>query len=133
MNKGKKTQQNPINNYINTYKNSNSINYKIYNEFDINEIENVQLRPKKYEGIIDIICISYKNLRESILFIKKILEKKNIIFLHTSPYIFKCSKDCKKFDIEICRIESDLYYYNVKSKNKLDIFQKNLVLNIFEN
>ena len=133
MNKGKKTQQNPINNYINTYKNSNSINYKIYNEFDINEIENIQLRPKKYEGIIDIICISYKNLRESILFIKKILEKKNIIFLHTSPYIFKCSKDCKKFDIEICRIESDLYYYNVKSKNKLDIFQKNLVLNIFEN
>ena len=132
-NKGKKTQRNSINVNNFSYKNSNSINYKIYNEFDINEIENIQLRPKKYEGIIDISCISYKNLRESILFIKKILEKKNILALHTSPYIFKCNKDCKKFDIEICRIESDLYYYNVKSKNKLDIFQRNFILNIFEN
>jgi hypothetical protein len=122
INKGKKTQQN----------NTNKNNLTFCNEFNINEFESLQLRPKKFEGIIDIICISYKNLRDSILYIKKILEKKNILFLHTSPYIFKCSKDFKKFEIEICRIEGDIYYYYVKSKIKLDNVQKNLILNIFE-
>ena len=87
--------------------------------------------PRKYYGIIDLLCVSYKNLEDSIKYIKNILKNNSIFFIQTTNYIFRCNKFSTSFDIEIVEIDKKIYYYLIKIKNGSVFTEKKLIKQFF--
>ena len=87
--------------------------------------------PRKYNGIIDLLCISSLSLNECIKHIKIILKNNFIFNIQTTNYIFRCNKYSTSFDIEIVEIDDDLYYYLIKIKNGSIFTEKKLIRQLF--
>ncbi len=97
----------------------------------VEEKKIVKNNPRKYYGIIDLLCVSYKNLEDSIKYIKNILKNNSIFFIQTTNYIFRCNKFSTSFDIEIVEIDKKLYYYLIKIKNGSVFTEKKLIKQFF--
>ena len=95
------------------------------------EDRNIKNVPRKNDGIIDLLCISYLSLNESIKYIKNVLKNNWIYFNQTNNYTFRCNKHTTSFDIEIVEIDEDLYYYLVKIKNGNIFTEKKLIRQLF--
>ena len=73
--------------------------------------------PSHYKGVIDIRCISQYDIKESLNRVLSRLKQKNIFYVQTSLYKFRCSKQLTSFDIELSLIDNGLCYFVVKIKS----------------
>ena len=109
----------------------NKFRSNLMHESFVEEKKIVKNHPRKYYGIIDLLCVSYKNLEDSIKYIKNILKNNSIFFIQTTNYIFRCNKFSTSFDIEIVEIDKKIYYYLIKIKNGSVFTEKKLIKQFF--
>jgi hypothetical protein len=127
------------------FKNNNN-NFKTLNIYDTIEINNNNNKNKKKKinnnnnnnknlkeiNIINLSLLSFKNLNESIKDLKNKLKKKNIqIINNNNNNLFKCCKLSLYFDIEICEIEKNIFYYSFKFKNGNKKQRENFIKTFF--
>ena len=87
--------------------------------------------PNHYKGVIDIRCISQYDIKESLNRVLSRLKQKNIFYVQTSLYKFRCSKQLTSFDIELSLIDSGLCYFLVKIKSGGVNANVDLISNLF--
>ena len=87
--------------------------------------------PNHYKGVIDIRCISQYDIKESLNRVLSRLKQKNIFYVQTSLYKFRCSKQLTSFDIELTLIDSGLCYFLVKIKSGGVNANVDLISNLF--
>ena len=109
----------------------NKFKNNVMHESFLEEKKILKNHPRKYYGIIDLLCVSYKNLEDSIKYIKNILKNNSIFFIQTTNYIFRCNKFSTSFDIEIVEIDKKIYYYLIKIKNGSVFTEKKLIKQFF--
>ena len=116
---------------VNAFSAVKSLNKKIFNIEDSN-LENL----KTHYGPTDFSCI-INNCEISRIIEKtnEVLVKRKIVFIQTTPYRFRCSKNGISFDIEIYKLEDldlNCYYFKYRLKQGDNTsFRKlaNLILN----
>ena len=118
----------------------NNNNFKTINVYDTIEINNNNNNKKKKINnkikeinIINLSLLSFKNLNESIKDLKNKIKKKNIQIINNNNNnnLFKCCKLSLYFDIEICEIEKNIYYYLFKFKNGNKKQRENFIKTFF--
>ena len=120
----------------------NNNNFKTINVDDTIEINNNNNNKKKKINnnnkikeinIINLSLLSFKNLNESIKDLKNKIKKKNIQIINNNNNnnLFKCCKLSLYFDIEICEIEKNIYYYLFKFKNGNKKQRENFIKTFF--
>ena len=75
------------------------------------------LYPRRYKGPVDLLLISYKNIKETINDLKEKLKSNKFYSMCLSRFKFKCIKNIINFQIEIVEIENNNYYFLLKVKS----------------